>query len=259
MSTYPIPPEDSGHEPPDADALAGEYVLGVLDAAGRAQAQARIEVESTFAQQVQAWEQTFAGLLDEITPVAASAHVWPRIRTRLGWSPVQGARRGVWQNVTFWRGATAVAAAAAVAAVVIGFLPPTPTQVPAPTRVVVQVPPTPPAEQPKPVTTLADDDGSPGWLASLDIAHGTVMMVPVPAPADAQGRVPELWLIPAGEAPRSLGLVSIDKAHSVTIPQALRRALTADSTLAITLEPSGGAPQGIPTGPVIAKGSLRTI
>ena len=185
--------------------------------------------------------------------------MWPRIRTQLGWSPVEGARRGVWQNVAFWRGATALAAAAAVAAVVIGHLPQTPTPLPPPPRVVVQPPPTPPAEQPKPVTTLAHDDGSPGWLASLDAAHGTVMMVPVPAAADAQGRVPELWLIPAGEAPRSLGLVSIDKAHTVTIPQALRRALTAGSTLAITLEPPGGAPQGIPTGPIIAKGSLRTI
>src|SRR6185312_494494 len=105
------------------------------------------------------------------------AHLWPRIRTQLGWSPVEGARRGIWQNVTFWRGATALAAAAAVAAVVIGHLPQAPMPLPPPPRVVVQPPMPTPAEQPKPVTTLAHDDGSPGWLASLDAAHGTVMMV----------------------------------------------------------------------------------
>jgi anti-sigma-K factor RskA len=31
------------------------------------------------------------------------------------------------------------------------------------------------------------------------------------------------------------------------------------SVLAITLEPSSGAPQGIPTGPIIAKGDIATL
>ena len=106
---------------------------------------------------------------------------------------------------------------------------------------------------------MAHEDGTPGWLASVDVARGSVLMVPIPAPADAQGRVPELWLIPAGEAPIYLGLVSIDKSHTVSVPATIRRALAVGSTLAITLEPQGGAPQGIPTGPVIVKGDIRTI
>ena len=252
----PRPGEDIGGEPPDADMLAAEYVLGVADAPLRRQLQARIATDAQFAQRVQAWERHFAPWLDAIAPVGVPAQLWPRIRTQLGWSPVEGARRGVWQNAAFWRGATALAAAAAIAAMVIGRLPREPVSPPPAPRVAVQPPP---VEQPKPVTTLAHEDGSPGWLASLDAVRGTVMMVPVPAPADAQGRVPELWLIPAGEAPRSLGLVSIDKAHSVAIPRALRRALTAGSILAITLEPPGGAPKGVPTGPIIAKGNLQAI
>ena len=255
-SQTPHSGHDPGQDPPDPELLAGEYVLGVLDATQRRHLQARIESEPAFSQWVQAWEGRFASLLDEIAPVAAPTQLWLRIRTQLGWAPVDGARRGPWQSVSFWRGATALAAAAAVAAVIIGRIPQVPAPTPAPPRVVVQLPPQP-AEQPKPVTTLSRDDGSPGWLASLDVAHGTVMMVPVPAAADAQGRVPELWLIPEGEAPRSLGLVSINKAHSVAIPEGLRRALTASSTLAITLEPPGGAPKGVPTGPIIAKGSLQ--
>ena len=84
-------------------------------------------------------------------------------------------------------------------------------------------------------------------------------MVPVPAAADAAGRAPELWLIPAGGAPRSLGLVSIDRAHTVAVPDALRDALVNGSVLAITLEPATGAPQGIPTGPIIAKGDIANL
>ena len=103
------------------------------------------------------------------------------------------------------------------------------------------------------------DDGTPGWLASVDKAQGKVLMVPVPAAADAAGRAPELWLIPAGGAPRSLGLVSIDRAHTVAVPDTLRDALVNGSVLAIPLEPSSGAPQGIPTGPIIAKGDIANL
>ena len=85
------------------------------------------------------------------------------------------------------------------------------------------------------------------------------MTAPASAPADVQGRVPELWLIPPGEAPKSLGLVSVDKAQLVVVPKALLRALAKGSTLAISLEPPGGAPQGVPTGPIIAKGGIESI
>jgi anti-sigma-K factor RskA len=243
--------EDNG--PPDDDVLAAEYVLGVLDASQRRQAQARIERDPEFARRVLTWEQHFAALFDEIQPAEVPAHLWPRIRTRLGWSPVEGDKRGPWQNVNFWRVATAVATAAAVAAIFIARLPP-PTPLPVPPPVVVQ-----PVEPARAVTTLARDDGTPAWLASIDIARGIVQLVPVPAPADAQGRVTELWLIPPGEAPKSLGLVSSDKTQSITVPKALLRALAKGSTLAVSLEPPGGAPQGTPTGPIIAKGGIEAI
>ncbi len=254
--------EQLERDPPSDDLLAAEYVVGVLDIDGRRRAQSRIEAEPAFAGLVAAWEQRFATLLGEIDPVTVPAHVWLRLRTRLGWSPVEGARRGVWQNAAFWRATTAVAAAAAIAVVVVGRLPQAPLPTATPPQVAVQPTPAPVQDEAaaaKPVTTLSHDDGTPGWLASVDVARGSVLMVPIPAPADAQGRVPELWLIPAGEAPVSLGLVSINKAHTVSVPAAIRRALAVGSTLAITLEPQGGAPKGIPTGPVIVKGDIRTI
>lgn len=253
MSADPRHDDDFGPEPPDAELHAAEYVLGVLDATQRLQAQARIAADPAFAAAVADWERRLADLLDEIAPADVPAHLWPRLRTRLGWSPVGDERRGLWQNLGFWRTATGLAAAAALAAVFVGRLPQPPVPPVAPPIAVE------PPEQAKPVTTLAHDDGSPGWLASLDLKQGKVLMVPVPAPADAQGRVPELWLIPAGEAPRSLGLVSIDKAHTVAVPKDLLRALKPGSTLAITLEPPGGAPHGNPTGPIVAKGGLQTI
>ena len=94
--------------------------------------------------------------------------------------------------------------------------------------------------------------------AAERIEPPSVLLVPVPAEPDSEGRVPELWLIPAGEGPRSLGVVTTDRAQTIAVPSDLRRALTAGSTLAISLEPVGGSPQGVPTGPIVAKGSITS-
>lgn len=248
-------------QPPSADILAGEYVLGVLDAAQRSEAEQRIAKDPGFARLVSQWENRLAPMLDTLGSEAVPAHVWPRIRTALGWSAVGAGAPRAWQRTGFWQGMTALAAVVALVAVFSrGQLEPV-----APVAPPVAVTPTPPStpsepeQATKPVTPLVHDDGTPGWLASVDKAQGKVLMVPVPAAADAAGRAPELWLIPAGGTPRSLGLVSINRAHTVTVPDALRDALVNGSVLAITLEPSSGAPQGIPTGPIIAKGDIATL
>jgi anti-sigma-K factor RskA len=246
-----------GDEPPSADLFAGEYVLGVLGTDQRREALTRIQRDPGFARLVADWESRLAPLLTEFDGAEVPPHLWPRIRDQLGWPAIEPAKRsGLWQSASLWRAATGLAAAAALSAIAIGplgLLHTGETQVdPRPIAVV----PVEDPSAPKPVTTLAQDDGSPGWLASVDPIKGTVLMVPVPSPADTAGRVPELWLIPPGERPQSLGLVSIDRSHTVKVPDALRNALTKGALLAITLEPDGGAPQGIPTGPIIAKGDI---
>lgn len=252
--------------PPSDDVRAGEYVLGVLDAQSRVQAQARIASDHGFAALVAQWEQRFSAWMTRTEPVTPSAHVWPRIRTELGWTAVASTPTGLWNSVGFWRGATALAAAASVAAIVFGLRGPTPASLP-PQVVVQQVPPQvlPPVPTQteeavaRPVTVLAADDGSTGWIASIDASNGKVLMVPVPRPADATGKVDELWIIPAGQAPISLGFVSNEKAHSIDVPAAVRAVLVAGSTLAVTLEAQEGMPHAAPAGPIVAKGAIVTI
>lgn len=249
--------------PPGDDVHAGEYVLGVLDSQARMQARSRIASDPGFAGLVEQWERRFAAWMMRAEPVAPSSHVWPRIRTELGWTAVASTQTGLWNSVGFWRGATALAAAASVAAIVFGLRGPTPTALPP--QVVVQqqstpqLPPQPEEAGARPVTVLAADDGSTGWIASVDVAKGKVHMVPVPRPSDTGGKVDELWIIPAGQAPISLGFVSNDKAHSIDIPAAVRAAFVAGSTLAVTLESQQGMPHAAPAGPIVAKGAILTI
>ena len=251
----PIPPADhagpDGTDPPSDDVLAGEFVLGVLDAAQRRAVQARHDSDPVFAQRVEAWERRFAPLLSDIEPVDVPARVWAGICRHLGFTEREAAPAGFWQSLGFWRATTVLASLVALAAIALSI------------QYSRTVAPPPLARQAepgaKPVTPLAHDDGSPGWLASVDAARGTVLMVPVPSAPDAQGRVAELWLIPAGQSPRSLGAVSTTRAHTVAVPAADRAALVAGSVLAITLEPPAGVPHAAPTGAVIAKGTIQPL
>lgn len=248
--------------PGDEDLLAAELVLGLLDTTAHVAARARAEADPEFAGRVRDWEARFAPWLLQIEAVAPGAQAWLRLRTRLGWSPVDGARpKRLWDNVGLWRAATGLASAATLAALLVG------RQIapePAPSPVAVQPPvPTQPATTTEAaarnVMVLARDDGSVGWLASFDAAHDKVLMVPVPRGAESDGRVNELWLIPAGQAPISLGFVSNEKAHSVAIPEPVQRLLAVGGTLAITLEPQAGIPHAAPSGPVVAKGGIQQI
>lgn len=264
MNTRPFDDDRFDHEPPSADLVAGEYVLGVLDAPARRAAETRMAGDGEFASRVHAWERDLAPLIDEVESIAPPAHVWPRIRSALGFAAVASTQAGLLHRVGFWRATTALATAAAVAAIVIGVRPlddarpqpPTVAVAPAPAPAPVPAPATAAIEVPVPVTTLAADDGTPGWLAAVDAKAGVVHMTPVPRSPDAAGRVAELWVIAEGQAPVSLGVVSMDSSHTVRVPQPIQAALVAGSLLAITMEPQGGAPQGKPTGPIVAKGGI---
>ncbi len=99
-----------------------------------------------------------------------------------------------------------------------------------------------------------------GFVAAANPADRSLAIVPAalldggPAPTSF-----ELWVIPPGGTPHSLGLVDPSKAVRVVVPPELWPHVSADSVLAITVEPPGGSPTGKPTGPVIANGPLATL
>ncbi len=233
--------------PPEGDPAA-EYVLGVLDAPARREVEARAERDAVFARDLAVWEERFMPLLADIEPVAVPARVWEHLRAMVGGGTTASATRGGesagwWESLAVWRAfaglATAAALACAIALVVLphGTLP------------------EPGAAM---VSTLAHDDGSAGFVALIEPSRGQLTLTPVAA-ATSGGRVPELWLIPKDQAPRSLGIVDVTHSMVVRIPEAMLAEVGTEAVFAVTLEPPGGAPEGKPTGPVVAKGGVAVL
>lgn len=259
MNTTSLPLDQ---DPPEGDVLAGEYVLGVLDAAQRRAVEQRISSEPAFAAEVSAWENNFMALAEQIAAVPVPDYVWARLGSALGFGPpprnvVSPQRSSFWNNVGLWRwlGVGGFATAAVCALALLNAVRAPETAPPQPPQVVVAPPVVPPAPM---ASTLARDDGRPGFVATVDQSNGHMTITPLD-PVVEQGRVQELWLIPADGTPRSLGIVSAEQAESRLVPAEWLALLDARAILAITLEPPGGGPGGKPSGPITAKGVIALL
>jgi anti-sigma-K factor RskA len=221
---------------------AAEYVLGVLDAVQRRAVEQRLAGDAAFAREVSFWEQRLGPLAEAVPPIAPPQDGWARIeRALVSEAPVAKRRAGVWNNLPLWRGlalASAALAAGCIAALVY-LVDLTGTVSPL-------------------VARLDEQSGQPGFVAASNPHDGSVTIVPAALLGQAQ-RSLELWVIPPGGKPHSLGLVDPDRPVKVQVPPALKPYVSANSTLAITLEPLGGSPTGDPTGPIVAKGALAAL
>lgn len=210
-----IDPE--GHMP-EREALAAEYVLGTLPLAERLTAEALIDSDPNFAALVTAWQEKLAPLNDEYADISPPRDMLNRIEARLFPEPVKSRRSG-W----LW-GALAGAALAVLA--VVALLP---------------------TEQgDNTITATLTGEGQPLVLAArFDPNAGALTVSRSAGPAAGTGQDYELWLIPAGQDAVSIGLV---REGDLTVPL---DTLPAGATLAVTLEPEGGSPTGVATGPIL--------
>ncbi len=244
-----IDSHDPLQEPPGDDVLAGEYVLGVLDADTHRAFSARLPREPALARDVAAWERQLAPMLEDIEPVAPPLGLWPRIRAHVGLDPAPGSssRVPLWERLGFWRGFSA-AGLAATAATLVALL-------------VLRQPYPQYPHAPHPITmltTIAQADGSPAFVAAVDSDACTLLVMPMDADVP-KGKVPELWVIASDGVPRSLGVRGVQHADAIIVPVKLRAGMLAAATLAVSIEPIGGSPTGAPTGAVIAKGALAKL
>lgn len=227
------------------DMLAAEYALGTLHGRARRRFERLLARDETLRQLVEQWQQRLAPL-DYVVPAQQPPErVWLAIARRIaaprptaaGERPRTRAAGGFWNNLGFWRalgvGASAVAAALLIYLSVVPVAPPEPSY----------------------VAVLLDQQAQPAVAINYraDSRQIAVSVVAVQTLGAEQSF--ELWALPKGAAPRSLGLIPASGKVVLNLAGDARVALEEVPAFAVSLEPKGGSPTGAPTGPVLYSGA----
>jgi anti-sigma-K factor RskA len=231
----------------ERDALAGEYVLGLVEGADREQLEQRIAREPALAASVESCRGHLAAIDATARPIQPSPGLWARIEAEIA-AILPAAERGRakavkaggtlsdwWNSLFVWRGA-ALAGALAAILLAIGL-----------NGALDRA-----RRQPLMVAVLLTDANVAAAVVNT-YRDGRVEMVPLQNIAVPAGMALEIWTLwDRTVGPRSVGL--IDRAR--TTPLRLDQLpLGKDQLFEITIEPATGSPTGRPTGPIVAKGT----
>ena len=228
----------------DIDAIAGEYVVGTLDAGERAAVAARRLREPALEAAIRDWERRLAPLAELVSAIAPPEDAFVKIEARIDGSGTPSSASAtivdLRRRLKLWRtaaiAASAIAASLVVAVGVRDF-------------------------QPKPkqqnlVAVLQKDAASPAFLVTVNIEDRIMTVQPV-ATKPEPGKSYELWIVQDSlGAPKSLGVIDEPKAMTRPTIAAYKPDVIESATFAVSLEPEGGSPTGQPTGPVVFSGKL---
>jgi anti-sigma-K factor RskA len=265
--------------------LAAEYVLGTLDAEERAQADTMMSVDAGFRAMVERWESKLGELNAMVGSVEPPPGLWEKIRVAAQLSTPQlplnlpeipppsppapiivapdpaasanvialSSRAKLWRNIA--GGATAIAAAlvavVALQALQSDLLPNALRS--KPLIQTVQVPAPMPAQF---VAVLQKGADAPAFILTVDIATKAYTVRKVGAEAE-QGRSYELWLVSDRlQRPRSLGVIDNGDFTMRPVLADYDTDMINKATYAVTIEPEGGSPTGVATGPIVFTGKL---
>jgi anti-sigma-K factor RskA len=109
------------------------------------------------------------------------------------------------------------------------------------------------------ILVLADDDSRTAWLVSRRSASDPIKAQPLNLPVLTAEQAYELWLLPPGAAPMSVGLLNDEQTTELSLDEQLGALIQPGLGMAVSLEPAGGSPTGAPTGPVVFSGSIREL
>ncbi|NOU05014.1 MAG: hypothetical protein HOO99_02410 [Hyphomicrobiaceae bacterium] len=226
--------------PDDIDDLAGEYVLGTLDAAERAQVAARRLRETALDAAIRDWERRLSPLNETTAAVAPPGDLLQRIERQIDAEKISGATvvniADLQRRVRTWR-RLAVAASAIAASLVVAvgvregmYRDQTQTY----------------------VAVFAKDDVLPAFYFTIDLKSRELTIRPVGAERQP-GKTYQMWIASdqLGPGPQSLGLVDDTLAPTRKSLTNFDPNLLQTATFGVSLEPAGGSPTGKPTSPAL--------
>jgi anti-sigma-K factor RskA len=241
------------------DSLAASYALGSMRGLARHRFETLAREHPAIRATVLLWQERLASLTEIQIEVTPSPNVWKRIElalelevqgvtkqntdaevqlTRPPSSLIDKAGKDLRRALVWWRSA---ALASALASMVALFM----------------FAPWSPAPDLQFVAVLADDQAAANLLVSFDPKQNSLHLKRVGQYREAADKSLQLWALPPGAAPRSLGVLGEGKEFKV---QLAGRQDFAVPLLAVSLEPKGGVPsEKGPTGPVLFKGLVSTF
>jgi len=251
------------------DQIAAAHALGTLRGGARRRFEGMARENPGIRSRALLWQETFTAFTEIQPAMLPNPQVWQRIENLL-----PATRKSVLPAATtsadllltlrralgLWRGAAVAGGLAAAVAVVVGVRldqqlgqrdvalaqaqqqgEQLTAQIAAQARIEY-------------VAVLQDDKQAGSVLVTFDPAKRALTLKRVGDYREGDDKSLELWALPPGQAPKSLGLLGAGAVARLT---AAEGEVAPSPVLAITLEPKGGAPAGGgPTGPIVFKGAL---
>lgn len=217
--------------------LAAEYALGTLEGADRKRAEALEASADDFRAAVDRWRGHLLALDDTAAPQRPDPELWERIQAGLGAQPRNvKPTRATWLNgLAFWRWLGLAGAATSIMLAALLW---------------ISVRQTP--QGPSHVAVLSTPDGRAAAIINA-YADGTAELVPLEQLAAPQGQTIEVWTQQADmKGPVSIG--RLDVARRIIFDLKSLGAPGGKDFFALTFEPSGGSPNGTPTGALLMQG-----
>lgn len=218
---------------------AAEYALGLLEGDELRAARKRASSDPSFAAQIARWRGRLSPLVDEVPEIEPPASAWRRVERSLG-QPTGDNVVLLRRRLSLWRAATvAITAVAASLALVV----------------IKQDIPQPISPAAQPMVAIIRAGNQVAAIASWDGSSRHLLVSEVNMPVTPR-RDYQLWLIPSGGKPHSLGVMPARPHMQVALAEPISAIVGRGATLAVSLEPAGGSPTDQPTGPVVASGPI---
>lgn len=252
---------DIHRHPELMDRLAAAYALGTLRGGARRRFETLARERAPVRAAALVWQSRVASLTELESAVDPSPAVWTRIHNLIEAERQQAAMAaaraepppapgGWWRSLALWRSAAGAGALATVLAVVttVGLRDRLGAQI---DELQARLSAQPQIEY---VAVLNDEQASASMLVTFDPKNRKLTLQRVGGYQEAADKSLQLWALPPGGRPRSLGVLTQEKLLQLAAGESDVREVPA---LAISLEPKGGVPSETgPTGPVLFKGAL---
>jgi anti-sigma-K factor RskA len=223
-----VAPQD---HPQIIDSLAAEYVLGTLRGPARRRFEKWRATNPLVQERCRFWEENLMQLAKGVRPIRPPPRVWEGIRARLHLT-IREPRRRPGRMLAI---AASVLLVAGLSALLYwrSF---------GPGKLVE-------------VATISTPTGSQVW--KVDVYSGRLIVHAGELPPHPTDRDFELWALPTGGKPVSLGVLPTTGTAQRTLTTVQQQALANAALVAVTVEPLGGSPTGQPTSTPVFVAPLR--